>query len=175
MGSGEEATVTAPTVASESGVKAMALRLEDLPAGAAFAGERSREEANVEVFRRDFELPGTSLGSEVKLFEDLDSALAAFRAALTAPPERLVAANVAVSEVKGLRATPLRIPAADATGVIASFRSGDHPLEAVVLVMQVDRAVGTIVALGPTVDPNGIGPFVIAARQRIESGLARQT
>jgi hypothetical protein len=175
MGSGEEATVRAPTAASESGVKAMALRLEDLPAGAAFAGERSSEGANMEVFRRDFELPGTSLGSEVKLFDDLDSALVAFRAALTAPPKQLVAANIDVSEVKGLRATPLRIPAADATGIIASFTSDDHPLEAVVLVMQVDRAVGTIVALGPIVDPNAIGPFAIAARQRIESALARQT
>ncbi len=161
----EEATVAPPPEGAPD-LPAMALSLDDLPAGVSIDHEGYVEdEDTVASYEREFDLGSVSIGSsrpislesEVDLYENATEAsgrLAAFELIATSESGVDLLAPV-VSERVGFRATDVRLEplptsglGEDSVGFRVSFDSPLGRLEMTFIFVRVDRAVGSVSLMG---------------------------
>lgn len=184
-----EATVPAPEGIPD--LAAMALNLDDLPAGVSVDSEGYVEdEGTVASYERAFDLGDTSIGSspflslenDVDLFETSSEAaafLTSFEALYTSEAgAELFAAGFAGSagfEATNVRAESVPVPdlGGDSFAVVVSFDTPLGSYEAVNIIARVSRVIGLLILVGPAGegDVSDVVPLVEAMAERMAAEI----
>lgn len=165
-------------------LKALTLRLADLPAGASVsdAGSEKRDSRF-----REFDVGGVPIGgsrfdslrSEAEILEDEVPAALALRALASAEGRRLVARTVTRQfrrrqgvELEQMRVRLLPARGRDTVGMALSFRAGGTQFRLAMVVVRAGPALGTLVAVATSAgaDPAGVLTLAGKARARLRAG-----